>query len=295
MRIGVNLLTYSPEGAHGALLTSGAAMAVRSLVESDIMEHDVRLVIVDNGSNHPAYNEWRDGLHRWHKIEHLKFVSTGIPTAFSQARNTGYRAMHYEHASWDMFLECDTDNVFPAIWFAPLLEALEEHPKAGIVSPGTMLSDHWHPQHERTLHVDYANMHYSQIRHAVNLAAEECRQLYKGRTGTVRHPPVLKRPACLRDIGLYDEKFLGGGWEDWDENLRALQAGWEVRTLLSSFVFHWTAWEHAVLGGVWQSPGGGVHNRNRYYNKWPQSHQYVRSYNAARCRLYYLPPEARRG
>ena len=140
------------------------------------------------------------------------------------------------------------------------------------------------------MHVDYAAMHYSQIRHAVNLKAERCRKLYAGRVGLVRHPPVLKRAACLRAAGLYDEEFQGGGWEDWDENLRVLKAGWEVRTFLDSFVFHWTSWEHVVLGG-WQSPGGGVPSRDRYFGKWPNSLEYYKGYLGERDKLYYLAPD----
>jgi len=289
MRIGANILVQAPGDYRGDLATAAAAIAVRSLVESDIAEHDLRLVVVANDCHGRAFDEWQRDILAWPKLKHVTVVPTGEASSFSHARNVAYNLMHYGHSAWDMFLEFDSDNVFPAVWFEPLMRSLGEYPRAGIFSPGCIMASHWSPVREPHIPVDYGAMHYSQIRHAVNAKAAECRKRYAGRVGSIRHPPVLKRPACLREIGLYDEHFQGGGWEDWDENMRAVKAGWEVRTFLSGFVFHWTAWEHVLLGG-WQSPGGGVANRNYFFQKWPNAPAYHGAYLGARDMVYYVAP-----
>jgi len=289
MQIGANILVHAPGDERGELATAAAAIAVRSLVESDIAEHDLRLVVVANDCHGRAFEDWQAALLAWPALKYVTVVPTREGTSFSHARNVGYKLMHYGHSAWDMFLEFDTDNVFPAVWFKPLVEKLAAYPKAGIFSPGCMMASHWRPVREPQIEVDYSTMHYNQIRAAVDAEAALCRRRYAGRVGVIRHPPVLKRPACLRDIGLYDEHFEGGGWEDWDENMRALAAGWEVRTFLSSFVFHWTAWEHILMGG-WQSGSRwSTANRTYFFGKWPDGAGYHEAYLGARDMLYYIP------
>ena len=160
------------------------------------------------------------------------------------------------------------------------------------------MASHWHPTREPAIDIDYAEMHYSQVRYAVDQKAAECRRLYKGRVGSVRHPPVLYRAACLREIGLYDPNFVGGGWEDWDQVMRVEATDqWQVCTFLSSFVFHWTRWEGSILGG-WQhrsSESDDVANRRYFFAKWPGAPEVYRAYLGERDRLYYLSPEEQRG
>jgi len=286
MKIGANLLVHTPSGESGKLVTQAAAIAVRSLVESDVSQHALHIVVVDNRCTHWAFTRWRRELHGWAPLEHLTFVASE-GTSFAAARNTGYRQLNYLDSGWDLFLEFDVDNVFPRVWFTPLWQAWRRESRVGLASPGTIMSTYWSPQREPSLEIDYSSMDYSWIAHLVDEESARCRTLHRRKTGEVRHPPVLKRAECLREIGLYDEAFQGGGWEDWDENVRALHTGWKVRTFLSSFVFHWTAWERVLLGG-WQGEGDAclTPNREYFFKKWPGVEEYYTEYLAARDRLY---------
>ena len=291
MKIGANLLTHAPSGPDGDLVTAANAVAARSLLESDIMEHDLHLYIVDNDSNNPVYDTWQRRLSLLYRKQ-VTFIPTGKSLPFSRARNAGYDAMSYQDPAWDLFLELDSDNVFPTRWFAPLLESLEEHPEAGIFSPGVIISNQWKTP-APTLAVDYKTMSYAVILEALNVAAASARSLYRGRVGEVRHPPVLARSGCLREIGLYDPEFRGGGWEDWDQILRVGDTtDWKVRTFLSSFVFHWMSWERGLLR-QWQGAGNSqseVWNRSYCAQKWPDLWTVYRDYNRSKT-LLYQPPE----
>jgi len=282
MRIGAQILVHAPDGKLGQLVTQAAAIAVRSLQESDAARHDLTVLVVEHGCRHPDYFRWRD-------ISHAQVCSLPTGLNFSQARNWGYKTFGLEN--FNLFLEFDVDNVFPTLWFEPLRAFLQENPKVGLLSPGAVMADKWEPCNIPVVQVDYEAMHYSDILWRVNKAAHICRWAYRGKVGSVRYPPVLKRTHCLQEMGLYDEGFVGGGWEDWDEVMRCHAAGWEVRTCLDSFAFHWGAWQRVMQGG-WSGRDDSVdelNNRAYFFSKWPDGEPVRQEYIEAWNQLYGLP------
>jgi len=284
LRVNGNLLVHAPPGITGRVVTKAASYAVRSLVESDAGRHDLHLTVVAIDCDNPAFSDWAKRLER---AGLATIVPVGV-VGFGQARNVGYDAANYQSRDWDVFIEFDSDNVFPFRWFHPLMKYLKTSPRAGIVSPGLIMAEHWRPKLEPSLDIKYSTQSYDYIHTLVDLEAERCVSLYGGRVGESRYPPVVRRPACLRDVGLYDGRFEGSLWGDWDEIMRLHQAGWEVRTCLDSFVFHWTAWEKVVLGG-WQGRDpvdDDRVNRTQFFEKWPDAEEMVTEYNRKRAQLY---------
>jgi len=290
-RVGAQILIHAPEGDVGRLTTQAAAVAVRSLFESDIPSTLLRVVVVDNGSTHLTFHEWlQEKVYPNPQVRVVRIECT----SFSRGRNVGYRRLlEWDEYPWDIALEFDVDNIFPKVWFEPLRRYLATHPQVGLLSPGTVMSDHWEPCEVPTAVIDYETMHYDEMRRRVNKVCAICRAAFGGKRGVVRHPPVLKRRVCLEDIGLYDEGYEGGGWEDWDEVMRAHKGGWLTRTCLDSFVFHWTAWSHVLNNGwVGENPVRLYQrNQRRFFSKFPDSHDFYREYLRNRGQLYH--PSAR--
>jgi len=278
MRLGCNLLTRADD----PVFVQAAACAVRSLLESDIRNHEIGIVVVTHGPRCDAFHKWREALGN-------ALVDVESPSGdFAVGRNTGYRILGIE--KYDILLEFDNDNLFPKYWFDPLEWFLEEHPRAGLVSPGTMMAEKWELCDTPTINIDYETMHYDDMMWRVNKMARTCRAAYAGRAGEVRYPPVLKRSGCLQEVGLYDEGYKGGSWEDWDECVRVERAGWGTLTCLDSFVFHWTAWERTVQG-TWagsDEASDTVLNRQRFFDKWPNSADFIERYMESRHGLFSI-------
>jgi len=289
LNVNANLLVHAPSGDIGKFVTKAASYAVRSLVESDAGRHNLQLTVVAIGCDNPAFDDWQ------RRMEQSK-LATFVPVdsaSYTHGRNIGYEDADYLDPVWDVFIEFDTDNVFPYQWFEPMMDAMDAFPEAAILSPGTIRAQHWNAAREPSVDIQYETQTYDYIHIMVDEEARRCVKRYGGRVGEVRDPPVIRRSASFRKMGLYDESFNGSLWNDWDEIMRVRQAGWEVKTILNSFVFHWTAWEKTLLHG-WhgQDPlSDDETNRTRFFEKWPDASSYYQEYLAARDRLYYLEDE----
>ena len=282
MRVGCNLLTRADDPR----FVQAAAGAVRSLVESDLRQYNPFVLVTTQGPRCTDFYQWQVDLRAvW---TNLDMIDVPAFCSFAEGRNSGYTFMGM--GKFDLLLEFDNDNLFPNYWFEPMLRFLESHPRAGLVSPGTIMAEKWELCDTPTVRIDYEGMHYTDMLWRVNKEARLCRAAYAGRTGRVRYPPVLKRSQCLQEVGLYDEGFRGGSWEDWDECVRVAAGGWETWTCLDSFVFHWTAWERTVQGN-WA--GGNddadqVANRNRFFDKWPEAAEFMAAYMESRHGLFSI-------
>jgi hypothetical protein len=75
----------------------------------------------------------------------------------------------------------------------------------------------------------------------------------------------LIRSSVLREIGLFDEGYVGiGGYEDWDMNQRVLNAGYRVVVTPRSKVFH----EGMATRSRRDTTAEAIANANHYREKW---------------------------
>ncbi len=78
---------------------------------------------------------------------------------------------------------------------------------------------------------------------------------------------LLVKKKVLDQVGGFDERFVGGSFEDDDLSLRVLQAGYQLKIALDSFVHHHG---HATFTG---NPDLSIsqlyeENRQRFIDKW---------------------------
>lgn len=225
--IGFNILTCNRTPQHLAATKA----AILSLMRSDLPRGSApaRIVIVDNGSTDSTV-AW---LTAW--AAETSVPVTVVPLrenlGIAAARNIGYRLLLEDPALWAV-AEIHNDMIFPGRWLRPLIETLQGDDRVGLASscllthrgvlgsPTVKLSYDW-PVDRLIATVD---------RHAATT------RLFAIRPG-LQHP-VLKRVAMLREIGLYDEGFRWGNFEDTDEVKRAADAGWLYVVIGASVVYH---------------------------------------------------------
>ena len=73
---------------------------------------------------------------------------------------------------------------------------------------------------------------------------------------------------CMEDVGLFDERFNPGGFEDNDYILRAQEKGWTAIIDRTNYIFHYGSrtfeGEKETLG----EQNRGMNNRGKFYDKW---------------------------
>jgi len=230
--IGVNLLACNlPRPTTHYTATT---WAFRSLIESDLTEHDWHIMVVDNGStcekSQFIMQEWPK---RWPgHVSNLRLQSNlGIP----RGRNAGYRALRNIRTDWDYFVEVHNDHLLPSKWLHALLQVMEERPRAGLVGPA--LATGGGEFASPILGIDYHNGTYETMR--ARLARVARRTLCPGFVRAGLTHPVCKRVAMLDEIGPYPEDMPGKtNFEDIEEAYRAHVKGWQVLVTFGALVYH---------------------------------------------------------
>jgi GT2 family glycosyltransferase len=264
MTIGVNLIVCSRIPAH----RRATEVAVLSLLDSDLSD-DARLVAVDNGS--------RDDTATWLASQGFEVIHLPENVGIVPARNAATGKLL--NGECDIIVEIHNDMLFPRRWFLPLIDVLETQPDVGLASSrlitprGTLGSP--------KVTVNYAKR-YEILRGFVNREAVRARRPGLLRPG-LQHP-VAKRAAMLRQIGLYDEGFQWGNFEDTDEIKRASDAGWRYVVVGDSIV-----WHHYSFSRLDLDPDHGASyraNYKRFLAKWPDAQTFLRTYQAQTEAIY---------
>lgn len=80
--------------------------------------------------------------------------------------------------------------------------------------------------------------------------------------------PWLIRKGTIKEVGLFDEGYLGaGGYDDWDYNNRLLERGYTVMITLASACWH----EIAGIRRHTDDRRATEHNARYYFEKWGQT------------------------
>lgn len=173
---------------------------LKSLVASDLLNHEVGLFVKDNASVTPNF------------CDELKKV---WPGSYDYDRYTTNKVnvlprieimdeVLADPLGYAYLLEIHTDMLFPREWFAPLLSMIQ-HPKAGIVFP-------WILNNRRVLPEE------------IELLAGRHRETRKDINPTQVLPWLLKLEV-VRKVGYYDPAYHPGRCEDDDFLYRMYQSG----------------------------------------------------------------------
>ncbi len=243
--VGVNLLTCSL--AQDPLHYQSMTYALRSLLDSDLLGSDWRLVVVDNASTCERTVRYLQELEASNGRVQVEWADTNL--GITHGRNRGYQLLQKWHSP-EYVIEIHTDHLFPHEWLQPLLAymAAPRNERVGIVGPALATSQgYWWTPKPRLPYL--AGPHTLQDYEAFR-AEVEALGLALGRPGHARpglSHPAVKRWAMVEEIGHrvdgqlfpYDPAMPGRqNFEDIEEAFRAHQSGWQVMIYFGSLVYH---------------------------------------------------------
>jgi GT2 family glycosyltransferase len=176
------------------------------------------LIVVDNGSTDETSQSLKDQ-------QDVKLIRNETNLGFPKGCNQGIEA-----ASGDSVLFLNNDTVVTENWLKNLLRELYSDERVGMVGP---VSNYVSGQQQ-------IPVKYHELSDLDRFAKEHCEQ-HSGQWVSARRLVgfcLLVKRSVLNEIGLFDERFGIGNYEDDDLCLRALQAGYSLRIVYDSFVHH---------------------------------------------------------
>ncbi len=223
----------------------------RQCVQSILLHTEIpyRLVLVDNGST--------DGVAEY-------FDSVPGATVLHAGKNLGFAGgvnLGMKHAEGHVLL-LNSDTIVPGGWLSRLERALLQAPDIGMVGPmsncvsGSQLMDG----------LEFTSM--EEINAFSNtLAAQKA-----GRLRDVARLVgfcLLIRDTVVREVGLFDEAYGLGNFEDDDYCLRTLRAGYRLCVAEDCFVFHYGSRTFLSMGIVDERWTGLLEQNERLFQeKW---------------------------
>ncbi|QHM16479.1 Putative glycosyltransferase EpsH [Bacillus subtilis] len=238
MKTSIIVLTYNQ-----LALTKQCLESIWKHTNNDCIE----VIVIDNGS----HDGTRDYLKQ---ITSIKAIFNKMNEGFAKACNQGL-----EVASGDNILFLNNDTVVTNQWLEPMIKLLYQDDKIGMVGPVSN-----YVSGPQQVPVNYTNVE----------EIEDFSRLYclqqRGRSKAVLRLVgfcLLVKKKVLDQVGGFDERFVGGSFEDDDLSLRVLQAGYQLKIALDSFVHHHG---HATFTG---NPDLSIsqlyeENRKRFIDKW---------------------------
>jgi len=208
-----------------------------------------RLILVDNGST-DGVSEFFDG------VPGAMVVHSNTNLGFAGGVNLGLA-----RAEGDVVL-LNSDTIVPMGWLAVLRRALLREDDIGMTGP--MSNCVSGPQHIPGL--EFTSLD------DINAFAATCATQNAGQYQDVDRLVgfcLLIREEALKKVGLFDESFGIGNFEDDDYCLRARQAGYRLRIARDAFVFHYgsrTFLGMGIAGERWNELM--TTNRRNFVRKW---------------------------
>ncbi len=204
----------------------------RQCVTSILQNTDVpyRLVLVDNGST-DGVGEFFD------EVPGAIVVHTGENLGFAGGINRGLA-----HCTGHALL-LNSDTLVPRGWLGRLLGALLQDDAIGMVGPRSNCVSG--AQQIDDLHFDTLD--------AISAYADELHRAHGNAardTGSLVGFCSLIRDAVLQRVGMLDERFGMGNFEDDDYGLRVQRAGYRLGIAEGAFVFHYGSRTFAGMGLV---------------------------------------------
>lgn len=202
------------------ILTHNQLIITQQCLES-IRKHtqeNYELILVDNGSTDGTFEYLQNQAD-------IRTVCNPANLGFAKGCNQGL-----EIATGDSMLFLNNDTVVTENWLGNMLRLLYSDPKIGMVGPlSNNVSGHQN-----------IPVNYQDLSGLDNFAQQHC----QGNAGCSKRIfrlvgfCLLVKKEVLDDIGVFDEQFGLGNWEDDDLCLRAVNRDYHLRIALDSFVHH---------------------------------------------------------
>ncbi|MBP1719783.1 MAG: glycosyl transferase, partial [Deltaproteobacteria bacterium] len=192
--------------------------AVRRNTPSDLYE----LIIVDNASN--------DGTGRFLSAykERVRIISNPVNVGFTKACNQGAR-----EASGEFILFLNNDTEPQAGWLEALLEIMDEHPEAGVVGSKLIYPDGRLQEAGGIIFRDGTGWNFGRLDSPGRPPYNYLREV-----DYVSGASLLIRTSLFQKLGLFDEQYSPGYYEDTDICFGARAMGYKVFYSPFSRVIH---------------------------------------------------------
>jgi len=193
---------------------------------ADCSRHEVGLMLVDNDSD--------DGSDFWAQDEHPRWelLRSGANLRYAGGMNLGIRAWLERGAGYILVL--NNDIMADRDFIDPMVEDLEAGARRGAACPRIHYLD-------RPDRVWYAGGKVGRLFRITRHRGIRCpaagKLLEGGDTGYLTGCAMMGKAAFWREIGGFDEEFAFYA-EDVDLSLRARKAGWALRYVPASLIFH---------------------------------------------------------
>lgn len=206
------------------------------------------LIMVDNGSTDGTL-DYLKGLG-----DKIILIENPRNLGFSKGCNQGFQASSGEHI---LFLNNDT--VVPAGWMEPMIQALYRDDDVAMVGPVTNYISGL-----QQIPVDYTDIR--DMERFAQLHSRQNRGIVEEVRRVVGFCMLVKR-SVLEDIGVFDERYGLGNYEDDDLCLRAIRSGYKLLIAREAFIHHIG---HASMG---QPASASLNqlleeNRTKSIHKW---------------------------
>lgn len=175
------------------------------------------IIVVDNAST--------DGTAEWCMREKLKLVSLAKNAGFPAACNQGLRL-----SAGDTLVLLNNDTAVTANWLDNLAAALYSSPEVGIVGPVTNYASG--PQR-----VDVPFGHLAEFQSLARANNVPDASRWRNAMRIVGFCLVFRR-GLMESIGLLDERFSPGHYEDDDYCFRARQQGFRLLICHDALIYH---------------------------------------------------------
>lgn len=211
----------------------------------DCLEHIIRntrypyrIVIIDNASEADT-REFLEGFVLEH-ADRTKLIRNGSNLGYIKAINQGIRASDSPYVCM-----MNNDTLPAPGWLERMVEFSESHPDVGLINPqcgghGEGPVDHYARSLER-FRGEYMEMN-------------QCQGFC-----------MLVKRELIDKIGLLDEDFGVGGFDDTDYSMRAHKAGYRSVAIRDAYVYHRI---HASFDKAGNREEVVSRNREIYYRKW---------------------------
>jgi GT2 family glycosyltransferase len=223
-------------------------------------EVSYEIIVVDNGSEDQTPNYLRQ-IEQDH--DHVSVILNPDNAGFAVANNQAVRQAHGQYIAF-----LNNDTVVTPGWLSRMISHLEADPALGMVGPVTNAIGN-----EARIDVEYTD-----LAHMESFAARYTEE-HGGQSFEVRMLALfcaVIRRELLEQVGLLDERYEIGMFEDDDLAQKIRQAGRTLRCVEDVFVHHASSAAFQKLASqeyqrIFQS------NRRRYEDKWGvcwQPHRY---------------------
>lgn len=206
-------------------------------------DYPYRLIIIDNGSD-PETREYLDGL-KGEKYLGLLLIHNEKNLGFVKAVNQGLRISDAQY-----ICIMNNDTIATDGWLEEMIEVMSSDPRIGILNPSSNTSNQ---SPDRGEPID----DYASGLKRFKLQVQEL--------SVCRGFCMLMRREVLEKVGLFDESFNIGYFEETDYCKRARREGYMLSRAKASYVYHN---ESSTFRTLEEREKLFKDNEKLYFNKW---------------------------